>query len=168
MLRMRPVPGSTTTTLPGIVPNASAAARRTVRSSPSTLSPKVGSTGGGSLLKTGFLFLPVDTLRPGFLACVATPTFCNSPKSRHGARMSFFIRRYVTYQTNQVIIVYRDSSRQAILPDGPCHLWGIHSLPSASNKRNPSFSSAESAGSLKPKSSSKGDVPIVQTVSFDQ
>src|SRR5471030_3307902 len=125
MLRMRPVPGSTTTTLPGMVPNASAAARRTVRSSPSTLSPKVGSTGGGSRLETGFLVLRADVLRTGFPACVATPTFCNNPKSTHGARMSFFIRRYCRYQTNQVIIVYGDSSRQAILPDGHRHLGGI-------------------------------------------
>src|SRR5689334_8690910 len=46
MLRMRPLVGSATTTLPFIVPSAATAARRIVRSSPSTLSPTVGSTGG--------------------------------------------------------------------------------------------------------------------------
>src|ERR1022692_4469195 len=46
MVRTRPVLGSATTTLPRVVPRAATAARRTVRSSPSTLSPSVGSTGG--------------------------------------------------------------------------------------------------------------------------
>src|ERR1035438_398595 len=46
ILRMRPLVGSTTTTLPAKVPRAATAARRMTRSSPSTLSPMVGSTPG--------------------------------------------------------------------------------------------------------------------------
>src|SRR6202050_981037 len=46
MVRMRPVWGSTTTTVPSKGPSASTAARRTSRSSPSTLSPWVGSKCG--------------------------------------------------------------------------------------------------------------------------
>jgi hypothetical protein len=49
MLRTRPLDGSTATTAPFKVPSASTAARRTVRSSASTLSPSVGSTGGAGL-----------------------------------------------------------------------------------------------------------------------
>src|ERR1017187_4827523 len=51
-LRTRPLVGSTATTAPFMVPSASTAARRTVRSSPSTLSPSVGSTGGAGLYVT--------------------------------------------------------------------------------------------------------------------
>src|ERR1035441_10538891 len=54
-LRTRPLVGSTTTTAPFMVPSASTAARRTVKSSPSTLSPSVGSTGGAGLKCVTFL-----------------------------------------------------------------------------------------------------------------
>src|ERR1035441_5963749 len=56
MVRMRPVDGSTTTTLPAKVPRAATAARRMTRSSPSTLSPMVGST-PGTLALWGSFFL---------------------------------------------------------------------------------------------------------------
>src|SRR5262245_48512602 len=55
MVRIRPSDGFTTTTLPFIVPSAATAARRTARSSPSTLSPMVGSTGGALRRYTAFL-----------------------------------------------------------------------------------------------------------------
>src|ERR1035441_4090064 len=56
MVRMRPVDGSTTTTLPAKVPRAVTAARRMTRSSPSTLSPTVGAT-PGTLALWGSFFL---------------------------------------------------------------------------------------------------------------
>src|SRR5213595_3159634 len=72
MLRMRPLDGSTTTTLPAKLPSAATAARRIVRSSPSTLSPRVGSTPGtwalyGSFLRDAevdFFFRGVEDARP--------------------------------------------------------------------------------------------------------
>src|SRR5450432_455991 len=88
MVRMRPFDGSTTTTLPGMVPRASAAARRTVRSSPSTLSPLVGSTGGGSF-RSGFRAV----LRAGFLVALAArvPALLIKPATSRRARNSLFI-----------------------------------------------------------------------------
>src|SRR6266536_4324983 len=56
-VRTRPLDGSTATTLPFIVPRAATAARRTERSSPSMLSPMVGSTGGALFRYTAFLNL---------------------------------------------------------------------------------------------------------------
>src|SRR3954454_11980099 len=57
MVRIRPLVGSATTTLPFMVPSAATAARRITRSSPSTLSPRVGSTGGGNFLFGASRFL---------------------------------------------------------------------------------------------------------------
>src|SRR5262245_42878386 len=68
MVRTRPFEGSTATTLPFIVPSAATAATRTARSSPSTKSPIVGSTGGPGRRTTffaGAFLLPPATARAG-------------------------------------------------------------------------------------------------------
>src|SRR5579872_7293594 len=62
MVRTRPLSGSTTTILPACEPRASTAARRMAISSPSTLSPTVGSTLGvaGAFLRPVFFLVAVD------------------------------------------------------------------------------------------------------------
>src|SRR5258706_12747567 len=62
IVRMRPLLGSATTTVPLYAPKASTAARRTTRSSPSTLSPMVESANVGDVqglyaIRTGLLDL---------------------------------------------------------------------------------------------------------------
>src|ERR1017187_2290186 len=88
MLRMRPVFGSATTTLPLVVPSAPTAARPPVRSSPSTLSPSVGSTGGvrQTAVRTGAAFLLAAVEVP-FGAC-ATANWAPiiSPAAASGKR----------------------------------------------------------------------------------
>src|ERR1035437_1269243 len=91
--RIRPLLGSATTTLPLVAPSASTAARRMTRSSPSTLSPSVGSTGGGRRtagagLATVLLAAagpPVDEA-PLFALPAANWAFHNRPATTSGSR----------------------------------------------------------------------------------
>src|ERR1035437_6702673 len=108
MVSTRPVAGSTTTTLPLCGPSAATAARRMVRSSPSTLSPSVGSTGGGRFAR---LFLA--GMRVVFLACVAVRLafWSNPPQKQRDKEKLFHVRRRVT---------------SASISDNPSKpLWGI-------------------------------------------
>src|SRR6516165_8371963 len=103
MVRMRPFDGSTTTTLPFTEPRASTAARRIMRSSPSTLSPSVGSTAGAQRaldlwtddLRSDNLrsdALRNDHTRRGFRAEVtASAVFARIPPSSSGTRTDLFI-----------------------------------------------------------------------------
>src|ERR1039458_1141747 len=106
MVRTRPLFGSTTSTLPLVVPNAPTAARRTVRSSPSTLSPSVGSTGGGffTAFLTTFLLvvvaafpLPEALLLAGWPA--AKCPFTNRPATSAGSK-NLFIAASLRYTTS--------------------------------------------------------------------
>src|SRR5689334_11539501 len=94
---MRPVFGSATTTLPAYPPKALTAARRMVRSSPSMLSPRVGSTGGGNLRLTAADFFLVVLLLVAavvFLCGVvaATPRSCSTVRTTAGTKKNLFMR----------------------------------------------------------------------------
>src|ERR1035437_4966864 len=94
MVSTRPVAVSTTPTLPLCGPSAATAARRMVRSSPSTLSPSVGSTGGGR-----FATLFLAGTRVVFLAWVAVrPAFWSKPPRSSGTTKSFFILGVESHQ----------------------------------------------------------------------
>src|ERR1022692_572372 len=94
MVRMRPLVGSTTTTLPFMLPRAATAERLTVRSSPSTLSPSVGSTAGGAFrtgLRAGADFLVADEGLDFLIWALAGAAFWSKPTRSSGKRTNPFI-----------------------------------------------------------------------------
>src|SRR5215475_2958344 len=90
MVRMRPLLGSTTTTLPFTEPRAFTAAWRTVRSSASKLSPRVGSI-------LGAVFFVVFRLRdaearPFFAGIAALARLVSIPATTSGTKRNFFMQ----------------------------------------------------------------------------
>src|ERR1017187_2046965 len=94
MVRLRPLVGSTTTTLPFMLPRAATAERLTARSSPSTFSPSAGSTAGSAFrtgLRAGADFLVADEGLDFLIWALAGAAFWSKPTRSSGKRTNPFI-----------------------------------------------------------------------------